>query len=70
MRFSSLQTLVGGFRGVFARPKEMHARVRIDPGSHLTQVDGAEISEPPLAIAVRLANARTEVVSSREAIHE
>lgn len=70
MRLSSLQTILSSVGGLFARPKEMHARARIDPETAVSRIEGADVSEPPLAIGVRLANPRSEVIVSREAIHE
>ncbi|HET9577242.1 MAG TPA: hypothetical protein VFP44_05405 [Usitatibacter sp.] len=70
MRLSSLQTVFASVGGMFAPRKEMRASARIDPASHLATLEGGELDGPPLAIAVRLANARSEVVVSREAVHE
>jgi hypothetical protein len=54
---------------MFTRPRETHARVHIDPASHVTELFRAEAAGAPLAIGVRLSNVRAEVIA-REAVHE
>jgi hypothetical protein len=69
MQISPFHSLVARLGGMFARPKEVHARATIDPASHVTEVEAAD-PMPRLRIGVRLGNARSEVIVSREALHE
>ncbi|MGE5098132.1 MAG: hypothetical protein ACM3SO_23560 [Betaproteobacteria bacterium] len=70
MRLSSLQTVLHSVSGVFAPRKEMRVGARIDPTSHATVLEGDDLDGPPLAVAVRVANPRCEMIVSREAVHE
>jgi hypothetical protein len=70
MQSSPFQSVMARLGGLFARPKEIVARVHIEPASHVARADGVELAGAPLTIAVRIANARTDVHVAKEAVHE